>query len=169
MSTALANWLLSQVRNKTAWSGVVHSLLRLKNTTWKLWTLMWWLLYFCSPPYIKHIVVSGHCRCRNKELLQEDGLWAGGALHGEGPVWIWNGLRVLSGLFFICLYTQKHIETILFIKPLLIGHASCLCSVFHSSEEIIIVFFSQSVHVFFIWCTHCSASPLLFLDKSVRM
>lgn len=94
-------------------------------------------------------------RCRNKELLQEDGLWAAGTVYGEGPGmdWTWT-------MFFICtLNTVTH--THLFVYADNIGQR--FCSVF--SGETTVVSFSLSPH--FLSGVHWPAL-LLYLDKETQ-
>lgn len=119
-----------------------------------------------ASSHTEHLAVfSGvFCRCRNEELLQEDGIWAGGTVYGEGPVWTWTGLN-LDNVFIWPVDTGAHI--ILFIKIISSGHSFCSAfrGTFVASEEITAGFFSQSG--LFIWCTagRAVASPPLHVDK----
>lgn len=73
-----------------------------------------WLFHFSDNEHL--VVVSGvFCRCRNKELLQEDGLRVGGTVYGEGSVWIWNGLN-LDDVFIWTVDTDAQTHTIYFIS-----------------------------------------------------
>lgn len=50
-----------------------------------------------SPVILRTLspVCASCCRCGNEELLQEDGLRAGGTVHGEGPARAGDGLKMI--------------------------------------------------------------------------